>query len=130
MTQIKRPPNSQPAPPQTLWGKRTERFLLQIGEPINLVGHSLMGSYWKTLHSSVQDAIALGLILKIPGAIGEWVMAKSFTGFDVCLQQNILSVDRYACFIIVASDFCLWIVIAGRTIARFWIDWNELKDHQ
>ncbi|MGK7876596.1 MAG: hypothetical protein AB4426_25870 [Xenococcaceae cyanobacterium] len=52
--------------------------------------------------------------------IGLWIIGKKFSSFDVCLQENALGVSRYACFIIVASDFLLWIVLAGRIVSRFW----------
>lgn len=76
---------------------------------------------------SVQDVIALSVLLKIPDLIGQLVLGKSFSDFGVCLKENALGASRYACFIIVISDFLLWIVIAGRVIGRFWADLSELR---
>jgi hypothetical protein len=58
--------------------------------------------------------------------IGKWILGKEFSGFDVCMQEEPFGVNRYACFIIVISDFCLWIVLAGRVISRFLSDLNQL----
>lgn len=126
------PPTSQPSTSQALesqtkTGKGMEVFLKNIWEPLDLVGQSLMGDYWKTVYLSVQDAIALYILLKIPDLIGQWIFGKSFSDFGICFQESALGASRYACFIIVASDFLLWIVIAGRIIGRFWADLSELK---
>lgn len=103
-----------------------ERRILRIWQPIDALGKALMGDLWKTFYESVQDAIALSLILQIPGLIGSYILGKEFSGFDVCLQEGYLSVDRYACFVIVTSDLCLWIVIAGRTLYRLVRDLRQL----
>ncbi|MFB2939390.1 hypothetical protein ACE1B6_29405 [Aerosakkonemataceae cyanobacterium BLCC-F154] len=85
-----------------------------------------MGDLWKTLCESIRDAIALSLLLQIPSLIGKWILGKEFSGFDACMLESPLGVNRYACFIIVASDFCLWFVLAGRIISRFLTDLNQL----
>lgn len=128
------PPSRQnPTPPQqssqlkTKWGRRTEAFLEQVSEPLDVLGKRLMGDLWRTFYLTVQDAIALSLILQVPGIIGQLILGKSFSSFDVCLQENPLGVNRYACFIIVASDFLLWIVLAGRIIGRFIGDLRQLR---
>ncbi|WP_445634549.1 RDD domain-containing protein [Nostoc sp. DSM 114161] len=121
-------PAQQPVQMQTKAGKRTERILKSIWEPMNSIGHSLMGDYWKTVYLSIQDAIALAVLLRIPELLGQFILGKSFSDFGVCLQENALGASRYACFIIVASDFMLWIVIAGRIIGRFWADLKDLKN--
>lgn len=85
-----------------------------------------MGELWRTIYLSVQDAIALGVLLQLPSLVGKIIIGKDFSSFDVCLQENALGVSRYACFIIVTSDFCLWIILAGRIIGRFWVDLRHL----
>ena len=95
-------------------------------EPIDLFGQRLLGDLWKTFYLTVQDAIALGLLLQIPSFIGKIIIGKDFSSFDVCLQENALGPSRYACFIIVTSDFLLWILLAGRIIARFIMDLKNL----
>ena len=119
-------PDPNSSPPKSLWGKRIERLLDNILEPIDLVGQRLLGDLWKTFYLTVQDAIALGLLLQIPSFIGKIIIGKDFSSFDVCLQENALGPSRYACFIIVTSDFLLWILLAGRIIARFIVDLKNL----
>lgn len=92
MSQSPQKPPPQTSSPQqpsstvkTTWGKRTEKVLENIFEPLDLIGERIMGELWRTLYLTVQDAIALSLILQIPSAIGQWVLGKDFSGFDVCL---------------------------------------------
>ena len=97
-----------------------------ILEPIDLVGQRLLGDLWKTFYLTVQDAIALGLLLQIPSFIGKIIIGKDFSSFDVCLKENALGPSFYACFIIVGADVLLWISLAGRIIARFNRDFKNL----
>ena len=53
----------------TKTGKRTERLLLNIWEPLDLLGQGLMGSLWKSVYLSIQDATALGVLLKRPSRV-------------------------------------------------------------
>ena len=119
-------PDPNSSPPKSLWGKRIERFLDNVLEPIDLVGQRLLGDLWKTLYFSIQDAIALGLLLQLPSFIGKIIIGKDFSSFDICLQENALGPSRYACFILVGADFLLWIILAGRIIARFIMDLKNL----
>ena len=123
MTQPQNPKTSQTKTPL---GKRTEVALENTFEPLDLLGERLMGELWRTFYLSVQDAIALSLLLQIPGLIGHWITGEEFSSFKDCLQQDALGASRYACFIIVASDFLLWIVLAGRIVGRFWEDFSSL----
>jgi hypothetical protein len=118
----------QPSLLKTEWGLKTEAFLEKVSEPLDVVGSRLMGDLWRTFYLTVQDAIALSLILQVPGVIGQIILGKSFSSFDICLLENPLGVNRYACFIIVASDFLLWMVLAGRILGRFWADLSELQN--
>lgn len=113
--------------PKTKSGLMAKRLILSIWEPIDLLGKGLMGSLWKTVYLSIQDAISLSILLKLPSFIGLIIIGKDFSSYDVCLQENSLGVARYACFIIISSDFCLWMVLAGRIIGRFWVDIRGLK---
>lgn len=116
--------------PRTRWGRRTEVFLMNVWEPLDLLGRGLMGDLWRTTYLSIQDAIALGILLKVPSLIGWLITRESFSSFDMCLKESALGATRYACFIIVVSDFCLWIVLAGRIIGRFWKDLSDLRRGQ
>lgn len=123
--------NPQPPQQQTASGRRgrrIEKFLMNLWEPLDLLGKALMGDLWRTVYLSIQDAIALSLILQVPSLIGQLILGKSFSSFDICLQENPLGVNRYACVIIVASDFLLWIVLAGRILGRFWADLSDLRN--
>jgi hypothetical protein len=113
---------------KTKIGKKSEYWFLSIWESLDVVGSGLMGGLWKTVYLSVQDAIALSILLQLPSFIGRVIIGKDFSGFDVCLNESPFGVSRYACFIIVASDFCLWIILAGRIIGRFWADIRSLKE--
>jgi hypothetical protein len=112
MTNPQKPPASklsqtpQSALFKTEWGIRTEAFLEKVSEPVDAVGRRLLGELWRTFYPTVQDAIALALILQVPSVIGQIILGKNFSSFDVCLSETPLGVNRYACFIIVASDFC------------------------
>lgn len=131
MSQHPPQPLSKPDPNlpelKTKTGKRAERLLLNLWEPLDVLGRGLMGDLWRAVYLSVQDAIALSILLQLPSFIGRVIIGKDFSGFDVCLQENPLGVSRYACFIIITSDFCLWIILAGRIIGRFWVDLRGLK---
>lgn len=107
-------------------GKRTKQFLENCWEPVDQIGQALMGDLWRIVYLSIQDAIALYLLVLIPDSIGKWIFGKSFSDFGICLQENALGPTRYACFIIVASDILLWIVLGGRIMGRFWTDFSSL----
>ena len=102
--------------------KRLEYFL-QI---LDQLGKFLLGDLWRTFYLSLQDAIALSLILKIPDTIASVIIGYEFSDFNVCITYNIYNPTRYACFIIVSSNFLLWTLLAGRIIARFLIDLSKL----
>jgi len=102
---------------------------MNVLEIVDQVFYALMGQLGRTVYGSIQDAIAIGIILKLPGLIGEIIIGKDFSGFDICLQESLWGVSRYACLIIVASDFLLWIVLAGRIIGRFRADLKDLKNN-
>ncbi len=123
-------PQTPPKPPaskiQLTPREKAEKVLAAVFDPVDVIGKAVMGDLWKTFCETVQDAIALSLLLQIPSLIGKWILGKEFSGFDVCMQESPLGVNRYACFIIVISDFCLWMVLAARVISRFLSDLNQL----
>ena len=111
-------------PPKT--SVKVEEVLQSIIGPVDVIGKAVFGDLWKTFYLSIQDAIALGLLLQVPSLIGNIIIGKDFSSFDLCMQENALGVNRYACFIIVTSNFCLWSVLAARLIVRFFQDFVVL----
>ena len=67
MSQQPPQPLSKPDPNisglKTETGKRAERLLLNIWEPLDVLGRGLMGDLWRTVYLLVQDAISLSLVL-------------------------------------------------------------------
>jgi hypothetical protein len=49
--------------PRTKLGKKTQKVLTSVWESLDQVGQGLMGELWRTVYQSVQDAIALGVLL-------------------------------------------------------------------
>jgi hypothetical protein len=136
------PPTPTPTPPSlnpipiepspsvtTRSGTFTKKVVMNILESVDQVFYALMGKLGRTVYGSIQDAIGIGIILKLPSLIGEIIIGKDFSGFNICLQESPWGISFYACFIIVGSDFLLWIVLAGRIIARFRADLKDLKNN-
>ncbi|MCF2150363.1 hypothetical protein IQ276_028825 [Desmonostoc muscorum LEGE 12446] len=134
MTQPPNPqPPSSPTPPaesplaSTPLGRSTKNLVMSVLEFVDQLFYLLMGELGRTVYASIQDAIALSILLQVPGFIGKVIIGKDFSSFDVCLKENPFGASCLACFIIVTSDFLLWIVLAGRIIARFWADIKNLR---
>lgn len=86
---------------------------------LHVIGKTILGSLWMTLFESTQDAIVLGLLVKIPTFFSEWVLGKKFSGLDACWQgTNIWSIDRYSCYAVVAAEFSLWVPLIIRILRR------------
>jgi hypothetical protein len=104
-------------------GKLTYKLLTNLLSPFDIMGRKLLGGYWwTTIRLSIQDTIALSILLKGTSAIGRVLIGKELSGLDVCLGESEWDVSRYACFVIVLSDLALWIVVAGRMLGRFFVD--------
>ncbi|QSJ18247.1 hypothetical protein JYQ62_05355 [Nostoc sp. UHCC 0702] len=128
-TQSLSPPTPvEPSPlAKTSLGKSTKQLVMSFLELVDQLFYGLMGQLGRTVYASIQDAIALSILLQVPGLIGKFIIGKDFSSYDVCLKENPLGASCLACFIIVTSDFLLWIVLAGRIIARFWVDIKNLS---
>ena len=122
-------PVEQSPPVNTRSGTFIQKVVMNVLEIVDQVFYALMGKLGRTVYASLQDAIALSILLKLPGLIGQIIIGKDFSSFDICMKESPLGASYYACFIIVASDFLLWIVIAGRIIGRFWADLKDLKNN-
>jgi hypothetical protein len=103
-----------------------EWFVEKFLSPIDVIGRLIFGSLWQTLYLSIQDAIALSWLVQIPNVFAQYIIGKEFSSFAACSQESYLSTSFYACFIIITSDFALWIVLAGRILARFLANTSEL----
>ena len=98
---------------------KIEEFLETLWKPLDKIGQALMGSLWRDVYETFQDAIALCFLFSIPGWIGNLILKADYSGFDECYNGwNALNVNRYGCYVIVGSGFVLWIIIAGRIIGR------------
>jgi hypothetical protein len=119
-----KPPNSgKPS-------NKTEKVLTAFLESIDVIGNKIMGDLWRTFYLSIQDAIALACLIQVPSLIGKFIIGKEYNSFNVCLSEDSLGPNRYACFVIVAADFGLWAVLAGRVLTRCIQDLMELIKKQ
>ncbi|NJL40786.1 MAG: hypothetical protein HC899_31655 [Leptolyngbyaceae cyanobacterium SM1_4_3] len=79
---------------------------------------------WQQVWEEIQEAIALALILYVPTLISKLILGQEYEppqDFNKCSTSGPSSVESYACYTIVISDFLLWIGIAGRVLFRFGI---------
>lgn len=107
---------------------KVDKFLTNAFGVIDIIGKKILGDLWETLYLSVQDALALGLLIQIPDRVGYWITGKKFTGLDVCIQEDSWwSVNRYVCFVMVLSNFALWGVLAARILIRCIQDFRKLR---
>jgi hypothetical protein len=131
---VKPQPNlSPPTPPPrgtASFSDKTEKVLTAFLEPLDVIGNKIMGDLWRTVYLSIQDAIALACLIQIPSWIGKLIIGKEYNSFRVCLLEDDLGPNRYACFVIVAADFALWAVLGTRVITRCIQDFMELSKTQ
>jgi hypothetical protein len=131
-TELQSSPPSSPietskeeAKAKTILGRTAETVLANVWEVIDLLGRSLMGELWRTVYFTVQDAIALAVLVRIPGLLSLWIAGKDFSSFDLCLKENPLGATFLACYLLVISDFATWIVLAARFSIRFSKDFRD-----
>jgi hypothetical protein len=111
--------SKEEAKAKTTLGRTAETVLANVWEVIDLLGRSLMGELWRTVYFTLQDAIALAVLVRIPGLLSLWIAGKDFSSFDLCLKENPLGATFLACYLLVISDFATWIVLAARFLIRF-----------
>jgi hypothetical protein len=121
-----RPVVASPVVNPTL-GERAETLVINGLESLDQILYKLMGDWGRIIYACIQDAIVLIILLKIPSLILEIILHKNLSNFQVCSTENIWSLSRYACFFSVTANFLLWIVLAGRIIARFWAGFKKLQ---
>jgi hypothetical protein len=125
MSRLKVRSRSQPQPPQSLRTKQIENRIDTMLQPLDVLGKRLLGDLWRIIYLTIQDAIAISILLAIPNWIG-----NNPSDLRTCLAQSPWHIGRYSCLVIWLSDFCLWIVLTGRTIVRCWIDFRTtFKKH-
>jgi uncharacterized protein YjbI with pentapeptide repeats len=59
-----------------------QKTLLNIWDNLDFLGRALMGDLWRTIYLSIQDAIALGVLLTLPSLVGRVIIGKDFSGFN------------------------------------------------
>lgn len=95
---------------------------------IHVIGKRVFGPLWMSFFESVQDAITLGLLVKIPSLLSEWVLEQKFSGMNACwIQYDIWHTSRYACYAVVLSDYALWAVLIPRILLRCFRDLRKLS---
>ncbi|NEZ57845.1 hypothetical protein DXZ20_19790 [Leptolyngbyaceae cyanobacterium CCMR0081] len=103
---------------QTILSYSFKRLLLILWDPINILGTCLMGQrLWSQVTEEVREAIALCLLLQLPDLIGQLILQENFSSLIMC-PKDIWSVNRYACIVIVTSDYLLWLTIGARILTR------------
>jgi hypothetical protein len=116
--------------PQKGVDRKSQHILRGFWEFLDQLGSCLFGDLWRMVYVTTQDALALSVLLTIPSWVGQR-FGKDFSSFDLCPKENPWSVVRYACYIIVTSDFLLWILLAFRIFGRFSAEcheqWQRLK---
>jgi hypothetical protein len=112
------------------FANKTEKRLIAILDVIDVIGKNVMGDLWRTFYLSVQDAISLACVIQIPSLIGKFIIGKEYNSFRVCLSEDALGPNRYACFVIVAADFGLWAVLGSRVLIRCIQDFMDLIKKQ
>ncbi|MEZ2317846.1 MAG: hypothetical protein ACBR15_02440 [Microcoleus sp.] len=122
-------PVEQSPPVNTRSGKLTQKVVMNVLEFVDQVFYGLMGPLGRTVYGSIQDAIALGILVKLPGLIFQTISDKKFDDFTSCSHESPWGSSFYFCFIIIGSDFLLLIVILGRTFIRFWRDLKDLRNN-
>lgn len=105
---------------QTVLGKLFKLLLGNVEEAIQLVGITLMGQLWPRVYATIQDAIAISVLQRVPGFISSQIAGINFQDFDTCItQESFTSVGFYACCVIVSSKISLWVVLGARVARRF-----------
>ncbi|NEO93356.1 MAG: hypothetical protein F6K56_25345 [Moorea sp. SIO3G5] len=120
-----------PTRPKTWLGKVINQLLINIWEPLDLIGIALIGDLWRDVYLTIQDAIGLGFLYVIFGWIFQWITQKNFTGFDQCVETwNIWEVNRYFCLVVVLLAFSSCITLCGRILKRLLTDLINLRENK
>jgi hypothetical protein len=107
---------------------RIDKFLTNVFDVIDVVGKKILGGWWETVYLSIQDALAMGLLIQVPDKLGHLITGKTFNSLDACAQEGSWgNVNRYVCFVMVSSNFILWFILAARIIIRNILDFKKLR---
>lgn len=100
--------------------RKVHKFLLRITEPVDELGASLLGEWWRILILAVQDAIGIGILLWIPNSVFKFFSyGKDFSTLTSCWQISLFDPSIVACLGLVIGEYCLWTLFVSRTLARF-----------
>lgn len=126
------PPVPQSPEAKTDLGMLTKNVVSSIFEVVDQLLWIVMGKLGRTVYLTIQDAIALSLIQRIPGLIYKSILGKNFSGYDVCMLGNTFDTSCVACYVIVTFKYLFWILLASRFLGRVLINikdyWKEFKD--
>ena len=104
---------------KTKFAKKVDFFLRQIIDPIDVIGSTIFGEWWKPFVLMIQDAIAIGCITWIPDKIFELISSgRKFSTLDNCMEIAKTDPLFLACHGVVFSAYCFWLIFLGRTFGR------------
>ena len=83
-----------PPPVTTKLGTFTQKIVMNVLEFVDQVLYALMGPLGRTVFGSIQDAIALGILLKFPSLIGEIIIGKDLAGADLSCKRSWLQIEQ------------------------------------
>jgi len=99
--------------------KYVERKINAALAVLHVVGKAVLGPLWMVLFESVQDAVVLGLLVKVPAQLSEFVLKTNFSGLDQCWSgYSAWDVNRYACSGVVISSYVMWATLIPRILYR------------
>lgn len=126
-----------PENPQKFNRQHIRRILSTIWNPLDEIGQSIIGDLWRPIYLTIQDTIAVLVLVFILGLLGsqlQGVTGQQFADFRSCHRFSFTNVNFYQCYVITGSNFTVWFIFAGRFILHFWetveeiwLDWREKK---
>lgn len=126
-----------PETPQKPNRQHIRRILTEIWNPLDEIGQGLMGDLWRPTYLTIQDTIAvlvLVFVLSLLGSQLQGVTGQNFADFRDCHRFPPTNVNFYQCYVITGSNFTVWFIFGGRFILHFWetveeiwLDWREKK---
>lgn len=108
---------------KTKAGETLNKIIINIWEPVDILGESILGDLWRDIYLTIQDAIGLGLLFKLFSWIFKFITGEDFVGLKHCFNMATpWQINRYFCLVVVLLGFSSCITLAGRIVKRFFID--------